>query len=459
MNIKDIKIDIPLGAKVILNTLKSNGYEAYVVGGCVRDSILCRKVNDWDICTSAEPEDVIRIFEPTHNVIETGIKHGTVTLIGEEFYGSDSVPYEVTTFRIEGQYSDNRHPDNVTFTNSLKEDLTRRDFTVNALCYSEESGVIDYFNGLEDLQDGIIKCVGSPYDRFSEDALRIMRAYRFASQLNDFEIEDETLCATIELKENLKNVSTERIREEINKILIADANIFFGLFNYGILDDILPELMQDCAFVRQDNPYHIHNVYNHLIYSTVNIEPKLHLRLAMLLHDICKPQCKTIDEKGISHFYNHAELSAKKSEEILRRMRYDNKTIEKVVTLIKYHDRVIESSKSIKKLLGLIGGDTFRDLLKVKEADIKAQNPVFYQERYNKLTEVENSLNNILANKECVNTKSLAINGNDLKELGIKQGKEIGKILSDLLDMVLENPSLNNKEDLINLVRTRIINN
>ncbi|MEW9093753.1 MAG: CCA tRNA nucleotidyltransferase [Clostridiaceae bacterium] len=446
---KNIEIHIPKWVQYTVDTLHEFEYEAYVVGGCVRDSLLDKTPNDWDITTNALPKEVIDIFRSLgYKVIETGLKHGTVTVV------INDENFEITTYRIDGIYSDGRHPDNVNFTRSLKEDLARRDFTINAMAYNSKEGLIDYFGGLYDLKEKVIRCVGIPHNRFSEDALRIMRAYRFAGQLG-FNIEEEALTAILELKENLKNISIERIREELNKIMISDMSIFFGLYKHGILKVILPEL-EVCAGIKQDNPYHIYDVYDHSIYSAINIESKLHLKLTMLLHDIGKPECKTTDKQGIDHFYNHNEVSATKAEQILKRMKYDNKIIEKVVTLIKYHDREISGSKSIKKLLNLIGEESFKDLLKVKIADMQAQNLDFYKERYDKLVNIEEKLNRIIETKECFTIKDLAINGKDLINIGIKQGKEIGDILNHLLDIVLENPEMNTKEKLIEIIKIKI---
>ncbi|KGM92880.1 HD domain-containing protein (plasmid) [Clostridium botulinum] len=441
----NMEIKMPKCVSYIIHKLQEFNYEAYIVGGCVRDSLLKKIPNDWDITTSALPNKVVDIFQNLgYKIIPTGLKHGTVTIV------INNEHYEVTTYRIDGEYEDNRHPKKVEFTRNLKEDLSRRDFTINSMAYNDKDGLVDYFNSKNDLESGIVKSVGDPVKRFSEDALRILRAYRFAAQLG-FVIEDETLSATMQVKNNLKSISIERIRDEIDKMLLADSSIFFELSKFGVLEVILPELHQ-CFNVEQNNPYHVKNVFNHIINATLNIEPKLHLKLTMLLHDICKPQCKTTDEKGIDHFYNHAELSSDKSKKILKRMKYDNNTIDKVSTLVKYHDREIGSNKSIRKLLNLIGEDNFRDLLKVKEADIKAQNLKYYDERHNKLIEIEHKLKDIISKNQCFSLKHLKVNGRDLIELGYT-GKEIGHILNDLLEKVLENPDLNNKDTLIGMIK------
>ncbi|KAJ52610.1 poly(A) polymerase [Clostridium tetanomorphum DSM 665] len=446
---KHMKIHIPKSVELIINTLEEHNHEAYIVGGCVRDSILNKTPNDWDVTTNAKAEQVEKIFKNRgFKVIETGIKHGTVTII------IDNVGYEVTTYRIDGEYLDGRHPDKVEFTSSLKEDLSRRDFTINAIAYNHTEGIVDYFEGIKDLKNKVITCVGDPLKRFSEDALRMMRAVRFSAQL-DFKIEYNTEDAIKSLSDNIKFVSMERIKEEFDKILLSDnVDKIRNLNCYGLMTHFLPEY-NICEVTPQNNPYHIFDVGIHLIRSVENIEKNLYLKLTMLLHDICKPQCKTTDELGIDHFYVHGYKSAEKAREILKRMKYDNKTIEKVYTLIEYHDHEVYSNKSIRKLLNKIGEELFWDLLKVKEADIKAQNPKFYEERHKRLLEVQEKLNNILQKKQCFSLKDLAINGKDLIQLGLAQGKEIGKILNELLEKVIENPELNTREKLINIIKDK----
>lgn len=439
-----MQIKIPKDVQCILDRLNQHSYEAYIVGGCVRDSILKRKPKDWDICTNAKPEDVLNIFNKT---IPTGLKHGTVTVV------INDVGYEVTTFRIDGQYNDGRHPEKVEFTSSIIEDLSRRDFTINAMAYNSEKRLIDPFGGINDIENKVIRTVGRPYDRFSEDALRMLRAIRFTAQLN-FNLDKETRKSIGELNDNLKFISIERIRSEFEKIIVSDPFKINTLATLGLLKYIVPELY-DCISFKQDNPYHCLDVYNHIITSVEFIDEKPHLRLTMLLHDICKPQCKTTDENGIGHFYGHAELSSEKAVEILKRLKYDNKTIEKVRILVKYHDRQIGKKKSIRKLLNQIGEDNLIDLLKVKRADILAQNREYLEGRLEELTVIEERLQEILEQKECFSIKDLVINGRDIISLGIIEGKEIGRCLDYCLEKVLENPSLNNKNDLINLCYER----
>lgn len=435
----NIKIELPEEVKLVFSKLKENGFEGYAVGGCIRDSILKREINDWDITTNAKPEDVIAIFDKT---IPTGIKHGTITVM------INQKAYEVTTYRIDGEYLDGRHPEAVQFVDNLKEDLNRRDFTINALAYNEEDGIKDYFEGIEDLKNGIIRAVGDPKKRFEEDALRMMRCIRFASQLN-YKIEDDTLDAVKSLKSNLRKVSVERIREESNKIILANPKYVYNLLELGLLEIFIPELVE-CKDVDQRNKHHIFNVLDHIIKSTENIEAKLYLRLTMLFHDIAKPRCMTIDDKGVGHFYGHDKESSIMAFNILKRLKYDNETIEKVVALIKYHDTPVDKSKTIRKVLNRIGEDRFYDLLKVKAADLSAQSPVYHKEGYEKLEVIKVKFSEIQKNKDCFKLSDLKINGKDLIAIGITEGSNIGIVLNRLLAKVIEDPKLNERDILIN---------
>ena len=440
------KIIIPIGAVTILKKLQNSGYEAYVVGGCVRDSLLGRSPKDFDITTNCLPEEVISIFKSTHKVIPTGLKHGTVTILDE------GIPYEVTTFRIDGEYLDNRHPEKVQFTSSLKDDLARRDFTINALAYNNENGLIDCFGGVNDLKNKIIKCVGNASDRFNEDALRMLRAIRFQAELN-FKLDRDISDSIPNLSGNIKNISIERIRDEFNKIILADAFKIEELDNLGLLKQFIPEF-RICLRTKQNNIYHVFNVGEHILCSINNIEDNLVLKLTMFFHDIGKPNCLSTDEKGVDHFYKHPKESVKIAKEILTRMKYDNKTIDRVLVLVEYHDMQIVSKKQIRRLLNKIGEDNLIDLLKVKEADMKAQNLDFYDGRHNELETVRTEINSILEEEQCFKLKDLKINGKDLIKMGIDPGKEIGIVLNALLDKVLENPELNTKEKLIEISKT-----
>ena len=433
-----MKILIPTQAAEIIKTLSSHGYEAYAVGGCVRDSILGKTPSDWDITTSARPEQVKALFAKT---IDTGIKHGTVTVM------MDKTGYEVTTYRIDGLYEDHRRPNDVTFTTSLREDLMRRDFTINAMAYNDTDGLIDLFGGMDDLQNRVIRCVGNARDRFEEDALRMLRAVRFAGQLH-FRIESSTREAIIACHNNLKDVSAERIQMELLKLLISDhPEVFREAYATGLTSVFLPEFdrMMDTG---QKNPHHCYSVGEHTLHAVCMIEPNPDLRLAMLLHDVAIPDTKTTDQYGIDHFYNHYKVGAEMSKEILKRLKFDNKTIQVVCQLISHHDIRFKNPKTsgqrhVRKVMHSIGPNLFPYLLKVMEADVRSQSDYYQAEKLSILKETWESYEEILKKQDCLSLKDLKINGNQLKALGIREGKTIGAILKTLLSMVLEHPELN----------------
>lgn len=433
-----MKILIPTQAAEIIKTLSSHGYEAYAVGGCVRDSILGKTPSDWDITTSARPEQVKALFAKT---IDTGIKHGTVTVM------MDKTGYEVTTYRIDGLYEDHRRPNDVTFTTSLREDLMRRDFTINAMAYNDTDGLIDLFGGMDDLQNRVIRCVGNARDRFEEDALRMLRAVRFAGQLH-FRIESSTREAIIACHNNLKDVSAERIQMELLKLLISDhPEVFREAYATGLTSVFLPEFdrMMDTG---QKNPHHCYSVGEHTLHAVCMIEPNPVLRLTMLLHDVGKPATKTTDQYGIDHFYNHYKVGAEMSKEILKRLKFDNKTIQVVCQLISHHDIRFKNPKTsgqrhVRKVIHSIGPNLFPYLLKVMEADVRSQSDYYQAEKLSILKETWESYEEILKKQDCLSLKDLKINGNQLKALGIREGKTIGAILKTLLSMVLEHPELN----------------
>nr|WP_312291899.1 HD domain-containing protein [Clostridium chromiireducens] len=435
-------VNMPRNVEYIIDTLIESGSEAFIVGGCVRDIILNKEPKDWDITTKARPEEVIRLFD---KVILTGLKHGTVTVV------LDRENYEVTTYRTDGEYEDNRHPKEVEFVDSLKEDLARRDFTINAMAYNYKVGLIDYFEGAKDLKNKIIKTVGEPEKRFNEDSLRMLRAVRFSAQL-DFNISENVLCSIKKLKNNIKNISRERIRDEFNKILLYNPRKIDILRECELLEFIIPEFKGTYNF-NQNNPYHIHDLYSHTLLSIESIEPSLYLRLTMALHDLGKVISKSIDKKGISHYYGHGKESVRLSKEILKSLKYDNNSIEKILTLIQYHDCTLKSKLSVKRMLNKIGEELLRDLIKVQRADILAQNPDYRWEKLENLAEVEEKLNLIIAQKECFNLKDLKINGGDLISLGFVKGKEIGETLQKLLEIVIEYPELNNQQDLFEIAK------
>ncbi|EPY6469031.1 CCA tRNA nucleotidyltransferase [Clostridium sporogenes] len=446
---KNIKIQIPKGVKYIINTLQENNHEAYIVGGAVRDSLLERKVNDWDITTSANPQEVVNIFENLeYKIIPTGLKHGTVTIL------INSIGYEVTTFRIDGEYEDNRHPKEVKFTSNLKEDLKRRDLTINAMAYNDKTGLVDYFNGLEDLNNKIVRCVGNSKDRFNEDSLRMLRCIRFASQLN-FDMEKSTKFNIRELSKNINNVSMERIRDELCKILVSSQPVY-GIRNIvelNLVDYIIPEL-KDCVGFQQHNKHHDKDVYGHILSVVENVPNKLELRLAALLHDIGKPKCFSIGDNGQGHFYGHQKISADMTKDILKRLKFDNKTIDKVDKLVYNHMTRYNKLRipSIKKFINKVGIDNLDDLFELQIADIKGSAKEYHS--FDNVLNLKIKCEKILSEKQPLTIKDLDIDGHDLMKLGIKQGKEIGIVLNKLLDIILENPNLNNKEDLIKIVES-----
>ena len=435
-----ITIKIPKQVNDILDKLHDSGYEAYIVGGCVRDAILGRTPHDWDITTSAEPGEVKAIFART---IDTGLKHGTVTVM------SGKTGYEVTTFRVDGDYGDGRHPNNVTFTKDLIKDLERRDFTVNAMAYTKESGLIDPFGGYDDIKKGVIRAVGDPMQRFSEDALRIMRALRFSAQLG-YDIDADTLEAAKKLAPNLKRISAERIRSELEKILISDRPDILRLaWKTGITKQFFPEFDR-CMETAQNNPYHCYTVGEHILESVCSVKKDRVLRLAMLLHDIGKPECLTTDETGTDHFYGHAEESRRIAEDILKRLRYDNDTVGKVLPLIEWHDRDFRMTKAgIRRAVSEIGRDMFPLLLEVKKADAMAQSNYKREEKLGSIRMLRETYENIIEDGDCLTLKDLAVNGNDIIARGIKPGKEIGQILKKMMDDVINTPEHNNKDYLI----------
>lgn len=442
----DIKPAIPREVLFILNTLNQNGYEAFIVGGCVRDSLLGKAPKDWDITTNALPEKLKSFFEKT---VDTGIKHGTVTVL------INNQQFEVTTYRVDGKYSDNRRPENVYFTSSLKEDLGRRDFTINSMAYHPSQGLMDFFQGKTDLENRLIRAVGIPGERFNEDALRMLRAVRFSAQL-DFEIEPSTLKAIKDNSFLIQRISAERIRDELTKILVSHCPMkFTALKTCNLLGIILPE-MEACFNVSQNNPYHIYNVAIHTLNSVAYIENDRILRWTMLLHDIGKTGTKTTDTKGIDHFYGHPDVSKNLAANILKRLKFDNKSANTILKLIEFHDKGIGTNhKSVRKMLSCLGGDIFAKLLKVKEADMKAQNPEYLKERLVKLDMIRELYGEITEKQHCTSLKDLSVNGEDLIAAGFIQGKDIGMILNELLDEVIKNPALNTKEQLLDLAKSR----
>lgn len=432
---------IPEKAAEIIQILMSNGFEAYVVGGCVRDSFLGRKPGDWDITTSARPEEVKRIFSRT---VDTGIEHGTVTVL------MDQETFEVTTYRVDGEYEDHRHPKEVTFTASLEEDLKRRDFTINAMAYNPETGLVDIFDGRGDIERKIVRCVGDPGERFDEDALRILRAIRFSAQLG-FSIDEETQKAMTSRAEALRHVSAERIRVELVKLLISNhPDRIKEACRLGITKVILPEY-DAIVGVAQHTPNHIYDVEKHTLIALKNIDPEPILRLTMLFHDFGKPAVKKTDS-GRDIFYRHPEVSAQMCREILKRMKFDNYTLERVYRLVKWHGlKYFPNEVSVRRALNRVGKDIFEQFIKVQRADISAKNPAVVEKKQKLLDEKEMVYRQIIERGDCFEVKTLKVNGNDLMSAGIPKGPLVGAVLERLVELVIDEPELNNKDDLLKL--------
>lgn len=433
-------IMLPDKVRAIIRVLLEAGYEAYAVGGCVRDCVLGREPDDWDITTSAKPHEVKRLFQRT---IDTGIQHGTVTVM------IDREGFEVTTYRIDGEYEDNRHPKQVEFTSSLPEDLRRRDFTINAMAYNDEEGIVDLFDGIKDIERKIIRCVGDAQERFQEDALRIMRAIRFSAQLG-YHIEEKTEEAIRKQAPDLKNISAERIRTELTKLLLSEHPDYLRImYETGVMQVIFPEFIRAME-TKQNNPHHCYDVGQHILYSLKQTPAEQILRLAMLFHDIGKPDTLTVDDTGKSHFYGHAKVGSDLAGKVMRRLRFDNDTREKVMRLVYWHDYEVEpSEKSVRRAVHKVGDDIFPYLLQVKRADCMAQSTYRREEKLAELTAVEDKYKEVLEKRQCMSLKDLAVNGRDLIDAGMKPGKQLGEILGRLLDVVLEEPEYNTKEYLL----------
>lgn len=440
-----MKIDMPRGAIKILDTLEQNGYEAFVVGGCVRDSLLGSRPNDWDITTSALPEEIAACF-PKHTLVLNGLRHGTVGIV------EDGVLFEATTYRVDGTYSDNRRPDSVTFTRRLEDDLCRRDFTVNAMAYNERAGIIDCFGGRADLDKKLIRCVGEPEMRFEEDALRILRALRFASKLG-FAIEEKTAGAVLKEKNRLKNIANERIAKELLSLLCGKGagrvlrefpQVFFVF---------LPELAPMLDF-NQNTPYHDLPLWEHTVKAVESVAPRMDLRLTMLLHDIGKLSCKTTDEQGVSHFHGHPRVSAAMAREALTRLRLPSGLTEDVVRLVLYHDyRCEPSARAVRRLLNKVGEDAAKKLTQIRLADANAQSDYRREKKLSLIAAYESKLQEVLARGDCFALKDLALNGKDLISAGLPAGKEMGRVLAALLDEVIDG-RLENKKALL-LIRAK----
>ncbi|CAH2213075.1 CCA tRNA nucleotidyltransferase [Tepidibacter aestuarii] len=445
-----MNIDIPVEVEKILDVLNQNNYEGFIVGGCVRDTLLNDTPKDWDITTNCLPEKLMKILHDNCiKSIPTGLKHGTVTAVIDDNY------YEITTYRIDGEYKNNRRPENVEFTNKIEKDLSRRDFTINSIAYNHKYGLCDPFLGQQDLNKEIVKCVGDPSNRFEEDALRILRGIRFATRLN-FKLDENTKNAMSDKGHLLLNISYERIREELCKILLTDKpSLGFNILKeLDLLKYILPEL-DECVGFDQRNFYHDKDVFDHIM-SVVDYAPcNMKTRLAALFHDIAKPACFSMDENDVGHFYGHNIKGERFTKKILKRLKFDNKTIEDVCILVKEHMNMpnIENKKSVKKLINRSKTDNVFDLIDLKIADRKSS---ANSDDIGAILELKDKIKEIIDHKEPLCVNDLAINGNDIIELGIKPGKKIGKILNELNELILEHPEFNTKKYLLNQVRKYI---
>lgn len=493
-----MKIKMPVGAKYVIEQLNKNGHEAYIVGGCVRDALLGEEPHDWDITTSAKPEEVKRIFDESNQkngrskTIDTGLQHGTVTVLISKRYMQELITnqpdaiennqpgatennqpdaitkpeaieitmedraFEVTTYRVDGKYEDHRRPTEVTFTVSLEEDLKRRDFTINAMAYNDEKGLVDIFSGEEDLKKGVIRCVGNPTERFDEDALRILRAERFAAKLG-FCIEENTRIAMKEQAKFLQDISAERIREELTKLIVSKhPEQLVDAYEVGLTKYFLPEfdVMME---TEQNNPYHMYSVGMHTIKVMENVPDNVVLRYTALLHDIGKPQTKTTTEDGIDHFYGHQKKSADMAKDILQRLRFDNDTIAKVQLLVLNHDYGLDNAannlKSFRRFLGKLGRENFDEYIDIRKGDMAGQSDYKLSEKQESLQQMVDMFAVVQEEKQCINMKELAIGGKDLIAMGLKPGPKMGEILNTLLEKVYDEPDLNDKETLLSMAR------
>ena len=434
---------LPQNISAVLDRLTSSGFEAYIVGGCVRDMLMGREPSDFDITTSASPEQTLAVFGDMHTLTH-GMKHGTVTVM------ADGEPVEITTFRKDGEYKDSRHPETVSFDATLEQDLARRDFTCNAMAYDPAEGLVDIFGGQEDIKNGVIRAVGDPEERFNEDALRILRALRFASVLG-FEIEEKTAQAAKKCSPLLANVSGERIYAELSKLLCGK-NCFNIIMDHPeVLDRVVPGILRMKGY-SQHNSYHIYTLLEHTARVVMNVPAKPYMRLAALLHDIGKPDCQTVDKDDPEkwHFHGHPERSVEMAEEIIHKLKCDGETRDRALGIIKYHDvRFKADEKMILRWLGKLGEEMFLDILDLHYADITAQNPLYFDERAENLAGIRAIIADAVAKQRCFTVSSLAINGKDIIALGIPQGQCVGALLDALLEEVIDGKLENERNNLL----------
>ena len=426
----------------VIEKLERSGYETYYVGGFVRDMLMKKQCHDIDITTNALPEEVKEVFSD-FNVIETGIKHGTVTVV------IDHTPVEITTYRTERGYSDSRHPDEVEFSRTVEDDLSRRDFTINSMAYNPKKGIVDLFGGKADLDNQVIRCVGDAEKRFNEDALRILRALRFSSVLG-FEIEKETADAAYKCRDRLLNLSAERIASEVKKMLCGE-NVREVIVKYADILSVVFPFIETMKGFDQKNFHHVYDVLEHTAAVVENIPPVSHLRLAAFFHDCAKPQCFSLDENGVGHFYSHASLSAETALKTMKRLKLDNFTVDRVFKLVKIHDSPIEETEAaIKRKLNKYGKDVLKDLVALQRADNLGQSPEF-RFRQKHFDELEKLVDNVLEKQECFSVRSLNVDGNDMKAMGFS-GRQIGNALTFLVEAVIDGKVENSKNELISFI-------
>jgi len=444
-----MKIDIPMGAAEIIQKLAAHGFDAYVVGGCVRDCLMGRGAEDWDITTNARPDEIKTVFAG-RKMIDIGERHGTVAVNAAGKY------YEVTTYRIDGAYGDGRRPDTVSFTDSLREDLCRRDFTINAMAYSDKIGLVDFFGGYDDVQSRTVRCVGDANLRFAEDYLRIMRAYRFAATLG-FDLAPDVRAAALAGRKNLHNIAVERVRTEFMKMLMSDDFDRIEMFFEDCADTLFPEIAALAGF-QQHSPYHCYDVLQHTMYVLRNAPPDPAMRLSALFHDTGKLHTRTTDDAGIHHFYGHEAVSVKIAAKALAHWRFDNHTTDRVLTIIKHHGNDYGIKRTaIKRLLNKLGPDLARDVLDFQIADNMAKSDKVKNEKLQAVKAAKALLEDIIAADEPVKISDLAITGRDvMKELDIAPSAAVGEHLQYLMEQVIVDPAANTYENLVELLQKRI---
>ena len=443
-----MKINIPTGAGEIINKLAKAGFDAYVVGGCVRDCLMGRTPGDWDITTNARPPEIKQVFAG-RKMIDIGERHGTISIKSANGY------YEVTTYRIDGTYGDGRRPDSVSFTDTLQEDLCRRDFTINAMAYNDTKGLMDYFAGENDIKNKTIRCVGNATERFAEDYLRIMRAYRFAAVL-DFNLAADVRAAAVAGRKNLLNIAAERVQTELVKLLLSNNFAAIEIFFEDCADVLFPEIAA-LKGLEQNTPYHCYDVYSHTFRALRHTPQDLALRLAALFHDVGKLHTKTTDDKGIDHFHGHSKISAQIAEKTLKNWRFDNNTSHRVISIIKHHGIGINADKlALKRLLNKFGPEMAKDILTFQIADNMAKSQIAKDAKLQEVMAAKDLLDEVINSGEPFKVTDLAITGQDIMQhLNIPPSAAVGENLSHLMEEVIKNPSLNNPNDLIALLRSR----